>query len=135
VKPRMQGLLEIPRLDLVERYALRPPAKCWVYEIWDTKNRLAYVGIADNFERRWAQHGAKSWWLNEITIARVFLNGYRTRFEAQKVEAETIHYQSPVYNTRMEHSALAAWHRGSDNEDDCIPVKKRFFEGVYIAMV
>jgi predicted GIY-YIG superfamily endonuclease len=42
-----------------------------MYEVWDDGGRLAYVGIADDFARRWRQHIEHSWWMGEITVAYV----------------------------------------------------------------
>lgn len=125
----MTRISEIPRPDLDYD---NKAARCWVYEVWDTQNRLAYVGIADNWERRWAQHESKSWWLNEITVQRIYLNGYRTRAEAQETEAEVIATQSPVYNTRQEHGAYERALSNPNRFDGewCRPVGKRYFRKV-----
>lgn len=112
-----------------------PAARSWVYEVWDTRDRLAYVGIADDFDRRWRQHVDKSWWLHEIQVAQIFVEGYFTRDEARQIEAEVINSQSPVYNTSRE---LAAYRRYKAFDTDpsrpwhdfeLVPVKKRYFEG------
>lgn len=124
----MARVIEVQRPDL--GYDAKE-VRCWVYEIWDTQNRLAYVGIADNWERRWTQHQRKSWWLNEITVQRIYLFGYRTRLEAQESEAEVIATQSPVYNTNQEHRAYDRAQRNPnryDNGRGC-PVGKRYFKG------
>lgn len=79
-----------------------PPAECWEYEVWDADDRLVYVGVADNFDRRWRQHEDKSWWLNEVKLKYVVVNGYRSRDEARQVEAQVINEHAPVYNTNRE---------------------------------
>lgn len=131
---RSLPLLREVELDLAA-YEWRPEARCWVYEVWDTQNRLCYVGVADDFDRRWRQHYSKSWWMREIRVERVYVDGYETRSFARQVEAETIHDQSPVYNTMMERY----WYQKSQEwltdperptEFDCVPVKKRYFKGV-----
>ncbi len=137
---RNAGLIEVPaiRAEYREEYArrARPRATCFVYEVWDTMGRLAYVGIADNFERRWRQHVASSWWLGEIHVHYISVYGYRTRHEARQVEASVINEQSPVYNTSRETSAYAEYRQLWDSPDrpvdewDCAPVlKRRFVEG------
>jgi excinuclease UvrABC nuclease subunit len=112
-------------------YADRQQANCWVYEVWDDHNRLAYVGIADDFDRRWQQHASRSWWLSEIHVGRVFVTGYRSRTEARYVEAETIHDQSPIYNTNLEQSTYRRYRAVAAVSDDtyCTPVRKRYFKG------
>lgn len=133
---RAVGLSEIPAVTpaSIASYAARPDAKCWVYEVWDTQGRLAYVGIADDFPKRWAQHKRMSWWMGEIDIWYVDLLGFRSRWEARQVEAATIHGQNPVYNTAREETAYAGYlglysdpSRPVD-EFDCIPVKRVRYE-------
>lgn len=123
------GLVEYPavRPDFVNDYEGRPPANCWVYEVWDTQGRLAYVGIADNFEKRWRSHQHSSWWLSEIEIWYVSVHGFRSRREARKIEAAVINTQSPVYNTRRETSSYRCYLATSHDGDECRPVKKRVF--------
>ncbi|MDQ0726834.1 GIY-YIG nuclease family protein [Microbacterium sp. W4I20] len=130
---RPNGLAEIAAVvpDALDTYSQRPAATCWVYEVWDARHRLAYVGIADDFAKRWAQHRRMSWWLGEIDIWYVDLFGYRSRWEARRVEAVTIHDQNPVYNTAQESSAYAAYMRLSITPEDdleCVPVKRRRYE-------
>lgn len=135
---RLDRLREVRAVipEAVQIYEARPPAQCWVYEVWDTQRRLAYVGIADNFEKRWRQHLRSSWWLGEIDIWYVTVYGYRSRWEARQVEAVVINTQSPVYNTAREYAAYEAyngiWQDPARRDDDlyCTPVKKRRFVGV-----
>ena len=75
---------------------------CHTYEVWDAQNRLAYVGIADDFERRWEQHQRQSWWLGEITVDHIVVITYTSRLGARLSEAAMINEQSPVYNTAHE---------------------------------
>ena len=79
------------------------------YEVWDTRGRLAYVGIADDFMKRWAQHVRQSWWLGEIEVAYVTVIRYATRAGARLSEAAMINEQSPVYNTARESAAYRAY--------------------------
>lgn len=128
-RPHSSRVVEVIRLDLpYDDKAVH----CWVYEIWDTYNRLAYVGIAENWERRWKQHQAKSWWLDEITVQRIYLNGYRTRGEAVETEAEVIATQNPVYNTRQERHAYDRALRNPNRHDGdrLTPIGKRYFKQV-----
>lgn len=130
---RLQGLREVPMRQM--SWDDPPPPACWVYEVWDTQHRLVYVGIADNFERRWAQHVAKSWWLGEVEVWYVDLCGYRSRGDARQVEAGMINDQHAVYNTNLEAPAYRAYCRMWADEDrlmdpfDCTPVAKRRFIG------
>lgn len=92
---------------------------CHTYEVWDTMGRLAYVGIADYFERRWVQHVRQSWWLGEIQVAYVDVIEYTTRAAARMSEAAMINEQSPVYNTAREEAAYRAYR--ATFEDDAWP--------------
>lgn len=132
-------MTHLPRLQEVRRdayatYSCRPDARCWLYEVWDDQNRLAYVGIADDFDRRWRQHVSKSWWLNEINVATVYVIGYQSRSEAKQLEAAVIHEQHPVYNTAPESASYARYKLNQDRIDELgdqymSPVKKRYFQG------
>jgi len=129
---KVDGLVEVRAVspEYAHEYDDLPEPRCWVYEVWDTRGRLAYVGIADNFERRWAQHVRASWWLGEIEIWYIHLCGYRTRSEAEQIEACTIDDQCPVYNTRTESGAFRRYLRSMAAEqldDYLVPVKKRRF--------
>ncbi|TFD74713.1 GIY-YIG nuclease family protein [Cryobacterium fucosi] len=84
-------------------------AKCFMYQVFDTDERLVYVGIADNFERRWQQHVSMSWWLGEIAVQRIEVWGYRSRFEARLVEAFMINVHHPIYNINKEESSYRSW--------------------------
>lgn len=90
---------------------------CYTYEVWDTMGRLAYVGIADDFARRWGQHVRQSWWLGEIEVAHIDVIEYRTRTTARMSEAAMINEQSPVYNTAREEGAYRAYLAAMESDD------------------
>lgn len=127
------ALIEQPRKVPLEIRPGQPEPRCYVYEVRDVNNRMAYVGIADNFERRWAQHSAKSWWLREIELWYVRVHGYRSRLDARQVEASIINTESPTYNTNTEawayrmYQGLFEVQARLDDEWDCAPVSKRVF--------
>lgn len=127
------GLVEVRAVKPEYASNYQDDACCWVYEVWDTQSRLAYVGIADQFERRWIQHQRNSWWLGEIDIWYVRLEGFNSRWEARQVEAAVINEQSPVYNTNPESGSYRAYRRWLDSPahatDDTRlrPVAKRQF--------
>lgn len=134
----LQGLTEIRATTDPERFARLPDAQCFVYEVWDTMHRLAYVGIADNFERRWRQHQRSSWWLGEIDIWYVDIFGYRSRHEARLAEACVINDQCPVYNTSQESSSFRQYQASTDNprdDLDGVPVARQRYAGVPSAVV
>lgn len=111
-----------------------PAPRCYVYEVWDTRNRLAYVGMADHFERRWAQHRRNSYWMGEIEVRMVHISGYRSREDARQVEAGTINDQSAVYNTDKEAPAYARYRALWGNEArmndpwDCAPITRTIYK-------
>lgn len=90
---------------------------CHTYEVWDTMGRLAYVGIADDFRRRWEQHQRQSWWLGEIEVAHIDVIEYRTRGAARMSEAAMINEQSPVYNTSREEAAYRQYQAACESEE------------------
>lgn len=139
--PSIHGLKEVRATTDPDFHARYPEAHCFVYEVWDSMHRLAYVGIADNFERRWQQHRRSSWWLGEIDIWYIDIFGYRSRWEARQMEACVINEQSPIYNTSLESAAYreyrALWEDPERPIDDldCVPVKRRRFAGASYAVV
>lgn len=82
--------------------------RCYEYQVWDTRNRLVYVGIADDFEKRWAQHLRMSWWLGEVEVAYVDVTCWPTRTAARWSEATVINEQSPVFNIAREEASYRA---------------------------
>lgn len=90
---------------------------CHTYEVWDTRGRLAYVGIADDFLRRWAQHIRQSWWLGEIEVWYIEVTEHLTRTAARMSEAAAINEQSPVYNTASEASSYRAYLEAQERDD------------------
>lgn len=101
--------------------ALFGKSTCWTYEVWDTRNRLAYVGLADSFPKRWAQHERTSWWLGEIEVERVVLIGWMDREDARQHEAAVINEQNPVYNTATE---APAYRRYLDRDLPALEVER-----------
>ena len=102
--------------------------ECTCYEVWDSMGRLAYVGIADDFPKRWSQHLRMSWWLGEIEIWYVDVRGYRSRLDARMAEAAAINEQSPVYNTAHEAAAYREYlYRSSLDTWSSAPVGMRRF--------
>lgn len=140
--PTPTGLMPIRAVQpgYEELYERRPAPSCWVYEVWDTQGRLAYVGIADDFAKRWAQHLRMSWWLGEIDVWYVEVFGYRTRWEARQVEACVINEQNPVYNTSRETGAYLEYLRLNEDESrpvdefDCVPMRKLRFAPIDCAV-
>lgn len=126
-------LVDQPRKVPLTVRSGQPPARCHVYEVRDVNNRMLYAGIADNFERRWAQHVRKSWWLRETELWYVRVHGYRSRDDARQVEAALINDEHPVYNTNTETWAYRKYQElftdqsRLDDEWDCVPVSKRLF--------
>jgi excinuclease UvrABC nuclease subunit len=131
----VSGLVEVRAVSREYEGRYQKTAPCYVYEVWDTRGRLAYVGIADNFERRWAQHVRSSWWLGEVEIDHVYIIGYATRREARWSEACAINEQSPIYNTNPESGSYAQYRRWEDapwveGDRTLRPVAKRKFRPV-----
>lgn len=126
----------VDRREVVMWPAGHPAPQTVVYEVWDTFNRLVYVGVADNFERRWSQHRSSSWWLGEIEVQNVVVQGYRSRSEARQVEASVINDQAAVYNTNLETGMYKMWmglwedpYRPTDDWD-CVPVTTIYYRWV-----
>lgn len=68
-----------------------------LYRIYDAKDALLYIGITNNFGRRWAQHGArKPWWRQ---VRRQTVLWYDSRAEAEAAEVAAIRNEHPLHNT------------------------------------
>lgn len=54
----------------------------WVYRLYGPRDRLLYVGVTNNLQRRLAQHWAdKSWWDEVVRYEAVPYHGQRQRAE------------------------------------------------------
>lgn len=70
-----------------------------LYRLYDSGDRLLYVGIAKDPERRWWQHArdrADSWWPD---VARKSVEWFDTREAAEGAEVEAIKREGPPYNS------------------------------------
>lgn len=75
-----------------------PPERTALYRLFDTDDRLLYVGIANNPERRWKQHAyekADLWW-HEVTDRTV--EWFESREKAAAAEIIAIRAENPRYN-------------------------------------
>lgn len=67
-----------------------------VYRLFDTDDRLLYVGIAGNPGRRFEQHRTdKAWWGD---VARIDLEHFATREDALEAERHAITTERPTHN-------------------------------------
>ena len=76
----------------------QPPERTALYRLYDTDDRLLYVGIANNPERRWKQHAyekADLWW-HEVTDKTV--EWFESREKAAAAEIIAIRAEYPRYN-------------------------------------
>jgi hypothetical protein len=93
--------------------------------------RLCYVGMTHNFAVRWNQHKSKSWWLGEIEISYIELQGWASTAEAHMDEAVVIWDQNPVYNTSTESYWYERYQREQSNPDAIFaPVSRRVFRPI-----
>jgi predicted GIY-YIG superfamily endonuclease len=70
-----------------------------VYRLYDSADRLLYVGISRNLIARWAQHAADKPWWPQVTRKTVVMYGCRK--EAELAEGKAIRSESPLYNLAM----------------------------------
>lgn len=67
-----------------------------LYRLYDTEDRLLYVGISVNPDMRWRQHANdKLWW---STVSRKEVEWFETRPEACEAEVRAIQSEQPLYN-------------------------------------
>lgn len=75
-----------------------------VYRLYDSSDRLLYVGIASDPLRRWGQHAKQTTWWSSVTATR--LEWFETRKAAELAEKEAIQQEEPRFNL------LHTLHRG-----------------------
>ena len=75
-----------------------------LYRHFDADGRLLYVGIARSVTARLAQHADSPW---DDQIARVEVERFATREEAEAAEREAIRAEKPIHNRA---------HNGTNND-------------------
>jgi predicted GIY-YIG superfamily endonuclease len=77
-------------------YSGRTDGKTILYRFYDSKGKLLYVGITNNFDRRLQQHLADKWWAPQIARTQKVL--YPSRTAAQNAELRAIRSERPRHN-------------------------------------
>jgi predicted GIY-YIG superfamily endonuclease len=70
-----------------------------LYRIWGEADQLLYVGISNDFGRRWREHASKQpWWAEKrrLTVDEWFESGQK----AGAAEITAIRGEKPKYNKR-----------------------------------
>ena len=82
-----------------------PTERTAVYRLYDSADRLLYVGISDNPGRRWKDHHSKPWWSD---VARHTLVWYDNRADATSAETKAIRTEAPMHNIAgtLEHTHI-----------------------------
>lgn len=105
-KPLEQSRTEAGRVGRWPKYcsescrevAYREKSPTTVYRLFDSDDRLLYVGATNGVKARFATHAAtKEWW---TTVEKVNLRHYPNRQQALVAEAEAIRREAPMYNMR-----------------------------------
>ena len=73
-----------------------PPAPTCLYRHFDRDGRLLYIGISLNAISRLAGHRDTAHWFYEI--ARVDIEQYASRREAEAAERKAIYEEKPLHN-------------------------------------
>lgn len=79
-------------------------ARTALYRLYGASDRLLYVGITDNPNRRWTQHATDKPWWPEVT--RKALAWLDTREDAAAAETAAIRGEKPVHNHTHNPSAI-----------------------------
>lgn len=82
---------------------------CAVYLVRAIGIGLVYVGISEDFDRRWDQHRRRSWWLREVIVDQVDVHWMPSREAASQVEAAVIDLCRPQFNSATELAALGRY--------------------------
>lgn len=72
------------------------PGRTALYRIYDDSDLLLYVGISNDFDRRWKEHAEVQPWWPEHRWMKVYWHD--TRKEAETAEALAIEAEKPKYN-------------------------------------
>lgn len=67
-----------------------------LYEFYDYKNNLLYIGITENFPRRLYEHSKRKHWYKHIANIRLFY--YGSRGELEENEKQRIKSNEPLFN-------------------------------------
>lgn len=69
----------------------------WLYRVFGEADLLLYIGISDDFGRRWKQHAKEQpWWGEMRRLSADFL--YDSRDEARAAESAAIKAEKPKHN-------------------------------------
>jgi predicted GIY-YIG superfamily endonuclease len=78
-----------------------------IYRMYDAAGVLLYIGISNDFGRRWAQHAeSKPWWPE---VNRQAVEWRSSRAEALAAEAGAIKTEQPKYNIQHVNLGERAW--------------------------
>ena len=89
-----------------------------LYRMFDREGTLLYVGITNNFGRRWARHAATQPWYPDVQ--RQTVDWYPSREDAEREEVDAIKAEVPKYNTM--HSPVP-WRRWRGQPQVAAPQK------------
>jgi len=84
---------------VTEELALEPEQTA-LYHIWGAAELLLYIGISDDFGRRWKQHAKQQPWWGEkrrLTVDEWF----DRREDAEAAEAAAVKAEKPKYNKKL----------------------------------
>lgn len=84
------------------------PERTALYRLYDADNRLLYVGIASDPERRWRDHAtdrARFWW---PLVTKKEVQWFDSRPQAAEAEIEAIRAEDPRHNSQYGLSPMLA---------------------------
>lgn len=96
-----------------------PVEEVALYRVFGADDLLLYVGISNEFGRRWKEHAkTKPWWLERrrLTVDEWF----SSRQDAEAAEIAAIRTENPKYNLRRHRLHLVA----SEVPDEAVPERQ-----------
>jgi predicted GIY-YIG superfamily endonuclease len=75
-----------------------PDDRCAVYRLYDTAEKLLYIGASHNPKQRWRDHRKEKPWRERM--ASMTIQWYPDRATAESAEREAIAREDPEYNVR-----------------------------------
>jgi predicted GIY-YIG superfamily endonuclease len=69
-----------------------------LYRLWDSQERLLYVGISNHWMRRLFEHAKGKGWSDEVV--KVTTESFNSREEALEAESVAIRMEGPIHNRK-----------------------------------
>lgn len=101
--PAPVSLVRRPRVSLARTH----PKRCAVYQFPHPTGPWAYIGVAYNPRKRFAEHRRTSWWYPQVNVDHVVITWYSSWAEAHQWEVWAIQSYGTLFNDQ--HNRANQW--------------------------